>query len=79
MLTKSNLYSEKQVINVNIPWHLDKKDLSGAVYSWNEICAWAIDQFGLPGGRFRFNPKNDVMEFTFFDEKDAMLMILRWL
>lgn len=45
---------------------------------WNEICAWAIEQFGLPGVKFTWHPTEEYMEFCFLDEKDAIHMMLRW-
>ena len=57
---------------VRIPW---KK---GDVIDWNETCAWAIEEFGLPGDRFTSHPTEDYMDFHFKDEKDAILFELRW-
>jgi hypothetical protein len=45
---------------------------------WDEICAWAIENFGLPGNRFEWHPTEDYMEFLFYDEKDAIHFELRW-
>ena len=56
---------------VRIPW---KK---GDIIDWNETCAWAIEEFGLPGYRFTTHPTEDYMDFHFKDEKDAILFELR--
>lgn len=45
---------------------------------WNEVCAWAIEYFGLPGDRFNTHANVNYMEFIFEDPKDALLMSLRW-
>jgi hypothetical protein len=45
---------------------------------WDEICAWSIENFGLPGNRFEWHPTEDYMEFLFYDEKDAIHFELRW-
>ena len=45
---------------------------------WDEICIWTIEQFGLPGSRFEWHPKEDNMEFYFYDECDAIHFELRW-
>lgn len=45
---------------------------------WNEVCAWAIEYFGLPGNRFQTHANVDYMEFVFQSNKDALLMALRW-
>lgn len=48
-------------------------------YFWNEACAWAVEQFGLPGGNYVTHPNPDYMLFLFKHEKDAILMTLKWL
>jgi hypothetical protein len=45
---------------------------------WNEVCAWAIEYFGLPGERFITHANVHYMEFVFEDSKDALMMSLRW-
>jgi len=43
---------------------------------WNEVCARAIELFGLPGDRYscKFADKN--IEFCFLEQKDAMIFEL---
>jgi len=72
---KSNNYSTKLGTKILLNWTLDKND---SLNNWNEVCAWAIEQFGLPGDKYRFHPKSQGMEFIFEDEKDAIHMLLRW-
>lgn len=45
---------------------------------WNEVCAWAIEYFGLPGDRFQCHANIDYMDFTFTSNKDALMMALMW-
>jgi hypothetical protein len=45
---------------------------------WNEICAWTVEQFGLPGDRYLTHPELDTMTFLFRDIRDYEWMILRW-
>lgn len=45
---------------------------------WNETCAWALEQFGLPGDRFTTHPTEDYMDFVFKEEQDSILFALRW-
>lgn len=45
---------------------------------WNEVCAWAIEYFGLPGDRFSTSANVNYMDFTFNSNKDALLMAIRW-
>lgn len=59
---------------VEIPW---SRDAFNEVM-WNEVCAWAIEYFGLPGDRFETRANVYNMEFIFKDRKDALIMALRW-
>jgi hypothetical protein len=54
-------------------YHIDRK----AVY-WNEVCAWTIEKFGLPGERFETHVNEDYMDFNFYDDKDATMFSLMW-
>ena len=47
------------------------------INNWNETCAWAIEQFGLPGNKFETHSTEDYMDFYFTDERDAILFELR--
>ena len=49
----------------------------GDIIDWNETCAWAIEQFGLPGDKFEAHATEDYMDFYFTDERDAILFELR--
>jgi hypothetical protein len=46
--------------------------------TWNETCAWAVEQFGLPGDRFTTHATEDYMDFYFVDERDAIYFELKW-
>ena len=48
-------------------------------YFWNEACAWAVEQFGLPGDKYVTHPTADNMLFLFKNESDAILMTLKWI
>ena len=56
---------------VRIPWetnHVHSK--------WNETCAWAVEQFGLPGDRYVTHATEEYLDFYFVDERDAILFEL---
>lgn len=55
---------------VRISW------IKGDTIDWNETCAWAIEQFGLPGNKFETHATEDYMDFYFKDERDAILFEL---
>jgi hypothetical protein len=59
---------------VRISWI---RDFENNTY-WNEVCAWAIEHYGLPGDRFVTHANVENMEFEFANSKDALLMCLRW-
>ena len=44
--------------------------------SWNQTCAWAVEQFGLPGDRYLTHATEEYMDFYFTDERDAILFEL---
>ena len=60
-------------IKVRIPWRINDN-----IPQWNETCAWAIEQFGLPGTKFTTHPTEVYMDFVFVDDKDAVYFSLRW-
>jgi hypothetical protein len=45
-------------------------------YRWNEVCARAIEMFGLPGDRFTTSANINYMDFTFNSNKDALMFAL---
>lgn len=59
---------------VRIDWQrkFDNKQM------WNDVSAWAIERFGLPGDRFTCHANVNWMEFVFNNESDALIMSLRW-
>lgn len=73
-LTKSNNSSNKQVTKVRLDW----RDGRNNTPAWNEICAWCVEHYGLPGSNFIWTPFNDYMDFDFYNEKDAIHFSLRW-
>ena len=38
-------------------------------YFWNEACAWAVENFGLPGENYMTHPTKDNMKFLFKNEQ----------
>lgn len=59
---------------VRIDW---KREYDNNVF-WNEVCAWAIEYFGLPGDKFETHANVHYMDFVFKSNKDALLMAIRW-
>ena len=45
--------------------------------AWNELLAWTVETFGLPGERVQFHPTASWMEFTFDNEHDAVWFQLK--
>ena len=59
---------------VRIPWrHND------TISRWDEVCIWAIEQFGLPGDRYATHPEENHMDFVFRSSQDAVYFTLKWL
>lgn len=62
---------------VRIPFRLGfMDDARGEINTWNEICAKAIEMFGLPGVNYTCRFTKEAIEFWFLEEKDAMLFEL---
>lgn len=59
---------------VQLKWEKGKN----TTYFWNEACAWAVEQFGLPGENYITHPTEDYMDFLFKNHDDAVLMTLKW-
>lgn len=57
---------------VRIPWSREHDN----EYKWNEVCARAIEMFGLPGDRFTTSANVNYMDFTFKSNKDALMFAL---
>lgn len=58
---------------IRIPWRVGDTE-----ECWNETCAWAIEQFGLPGEKFITHPTIDYMDFAFKNKEDAIHFSLVW-
>ena len=57
---------------VRIPWSRDHPN----EYKWNEVCARAIEMFGLPGDRFQTHANVNYMDFVFQSNKDALMFAI---
>ena len=62
-------------MNVTIRVEWDTKKSTGA--EWNELLAWTVETYGLPGEKVSFHPKHDWMDFTFGNEQDALMFQLK--
>lgn len=76
MSAQSKNYSIKQGTKISLPWRkaMERHGIEG----WNEICAWVIEQYGLPGNKYEWHATEDTMDFIFADERDALHCLLRW-
>lgn len=74
ILRTSTLRDELFKYPVIIPWS-SKLD---TVSAWNEICAEAMELFGLPGNRYITDANVNDMTWYFRDEQDALLMTLKF-
>ena len=57
---------------VRIPWSREYDN----AYKWNEVCARAIEMFGLPGDRFETHANINHMDFVFKSNKDALMFAI---
>jgi hypothetical protein len=70
----STLQEDEFRYPVVIPWS-SKAD---TVTAWNEICADAMELFGLPGHRYITDANVNDMTWYFRNEQDALLMTLKF-
>lgn len=45
--------------------------------AWNELLAWTVETFGLPGDKISWHPTEDYMTFDFSNEQDALMFQLK--
>lgn len=62
----------KYKYTVHVPWTGQNNQW------WDEICIWAIENYGLPGGHYVTELSADHMNFTFKDKNEAFIMSLTW-
>ena len=74
LLEKYETPSKTQGTKVQLEWREGRNGNE----AWNEICAWTIEQFGMPGTRFTWHPREEHMDFYFHHEEDAIHFMLRW-
>lgn len=69
------------MLEINQGWHpveLTWNKTGDENYFWNEACAWAVENFGLPGDRYVTHPNERHMLFLFKHSEDAVMMTLKW-
>ncbi len=59
---------------VKITWKLGQDSSEW----WNQVCAWTIEEFGLPGNKYKTVLTENYMIFEFDEQENAALMALRW-
>jgi hypothetical protein len=62
------------VYKVKIDWRLGQDTTEW----WNQTCAWVVEEFGLPGDRYKTEITGDYMIFDFDEKEDAAMTALRW-
>jgi hypothetical protein len=57
---------------VRIPWDRNYDN----EYKWNEVCARAVEAYGLLGDRFTTHANIHYMDFIFKSNKDALMFAI---
>jgi hypothetical protein len=60
-------------VTIRVPWDTERSTGS----AWNELLAWTVETYGLPGENVSFHPTHDWMDFVFNDEQDALMFQLK--
>jgi len=45
---------------------------------WNEVCAWTVEHFGLPGHRYKTEITENYMIWNFIEQQDQLIFTLAW-
>lgn len=53
-------------------------DQRPSMQAWNEICAWTIEHFGLPGHRYTTEVGTERMTWYFASQQDQLTMTVAW-
>jgi hypothetical protein len=60
-------------VTIRVSWdYLDQ-----TIGAWNELLAWTVETYGLPGDRVSLRQRPNWMDFIFKDENDALMFQLR--
>jgi hypothetical protein len=74
-ISRTNTLRDEQFkYPVTVPW----SSQTDTVSAWNEICADAMEMFGLPGDRYITDANVNDMTWYFRNEQDALIMILKF-
>jgi hypothetical protein len=57
------------VYKVKVVWKLGQDTSEW----WDQVCIWAIEEFGLPGNKYKTELTEDYMIFSFVDAEDALM------
>jgi len=60
-------------VTIRVPW----TDPYNHGDAWNELLAWTVETYGLPGEKVSFHPKHDCMDLTFDNEQDALMFQIK--
>ena len=60
-------------ITIRVPW----QDPYNHGDAWNELLAWTVETYGLPGERVQFHLTEEYMDFVFETETDALMFQLK--
>ena len=73
MLSEHNAPRAEYSFPVKLDWERNPH-----MQAWNEICAWSIEHFGLPGDQYRTEINEDYMIWHFKNKDNQLLMSVAW-
>jgi hypothetical protein len=53
-------------------------DTNPSMEHWNEICAWTVEHFGLPGNQYQAEISTEYMTWFFTNSQDQLIFSLAW-
>jgi len=76
ILSRKNLKMRepKYLYHCTVPW----TDRHNPMFYWDDLCANAVELFGLPGDRYITDISEQSMTWSFRSDKDAVLFRLKF-
>jgi hypothetical protein len=77
--SKNTVVKSQQLVNkqfhypVTLLWNCRP-----SMEQWNEITAWTVEHFGLPGTRYRTEIATEYMTWFFETQQDQLIFTLAW-
>lgn len=73
LVRSKNHTSPEFVYGAQLPWEQEL----GQLETWDQVCAWSLEHFGLPGDVYTTHLGSDHMTWWFRTQQDRLVFLLR--